>query len=152
MKKLKTDTLQFEALVKIYEAATKHYAKEVKDSTNIIDLANNQFRYDHLSKFYNEIFKLLNDVRSNSVKQYTVDLTNFFGTNDALVVLSSVIPVNNNDYYSDVKQTLVDYCTSLLKYKGLIPNNPTYRLNNAAPDAPVPYVNKSTTFHDFLEY
>ena len=152
MKNLKLDTLQFEALVQIYDAATTHYAREVKDSTNIIDLANNQFRYNHLSNTYKQIFKLLYEVKNNAVKQYTVDLTNYFGLNDALVILSSVIPVNNNDYYSDVKQTLVDYCTSLLKYKGLIPNNPTYRLNNVAPDAPVPYVNKSTTYNDFLEY
>ena len=64
-------------------------------------------------------------------------------------LLSSILPVNNNEWNVRVKEIVLDYCVKKLKYLDLLPNMPTYR--PALPDLKAEFVNPTTQLWEYLE-
>jgi hypothetical protein len=143
MKKLPMDSQQLEQLVKMLDHSVQYYTNSTLSENTLLDLCNDELRLAALMTIYTPLFRLS--------KQYSLRAQIAFTPTQAIVFITSIIPTDNLTYRDKVKQIVVDYCYDVLKTANIIPNSPTFEpTGSIAPGEAIPFVNKSTTFNDYI--
>lgn len=63
-------------------------------------------------------------------------------------LLCSILPTNNNEYTAKIKELVLEYCITVLKYYNLILQSATFK--PVLPELEITgYINPSTTLNDF---
>ncbi len=152
MKKLVLDSDQLDAMVAMLNASCEYYNQQCQNQTMLVDLTTDVLRSDAIAKLYNQFYRAQYKVKNSIITIYRTEF--IFSKVEALVFVGSIIPGLNNTYYDGVKQVVIDYCITVLKDAGVLPNIPTYKhpVAQLAASYPQPFQSKSTSFYDFLEY
>jgi hypothetical protein len=125
---------------------------------------------EYYRKLYNiEAYENLNFISQTSeayLKYYPLDLMynnvknklekEFYTCNYKLqpiqcfTLLCSILPTNNNEYTAKIKELVLEYCITVLKYYNLILQSATFK--PVLPELEITgYINPSTTINDFLQ-
>lgn len=152
MRKLVLDSDQLDAMVAMLNASCEYYNKQCQTTTMLVDLATEVLRSNAIASLYNQFYKAQYKLKNSIMTIYRTEFV--FSKVEALVFVGSIIPGLNNTYYDGVKQVVVDYCISVLKDAGILPNIPTYQhpVAQLAASYPQPFQSKATSFTDFLDY
>lgn len=146
---LTIDVKQLNAFYKMLDASCVYYNNTCKQPNNMIDLCTDALRADAMAKLYTRVHQLQLSMHNSQVKLYVAKIE--FNALEALTILGSIIPPGNSSYNDDVKQIVIDYCISVLKQNNILPNHPTYTPANVSPNIVAPYLNKSTSFEDYID-
>lgn len=152
MNKLVLDPQQLDAVVAMLDASCTYYSNQCKTTNMLVDLTTEVLRSNAIASLYKQFQKAQYKVKNSIVTIYRSEFV--FTRVEALVFVGSIIPGLNNTYYDGVKQIVTDYCITVLKEAGILPNIPTYKhpVEQLAASYPQPFQSKSTSFFDFLEY
>lgn len=148
MNKLKLDNHQLNAMVEMLDASCNYYNQRCIDNTLLVDLVDDVLRRDAIISLYQVFFKAQYRVKNSIMTIYRTEYV--FDKVEALVFVGSVIPSLNKTYYDSVKQVVIDYCLTVLKQAGVLPNIPTYKhpVEQLAASYPKPIENNYPSFYN----